>query len=221
MPDFLAWAEHASRVTRLLNPIGTIKWNTDKAYLGELRTRGIQVIDTVYVPKNSIRPLSAILSEKSWTDVVIKPRVGAASFATRRFSEKNLKEATAFLAHHAEERDMMVQPYLKSMESHGERCLVWIAGEITHAVRKTPRWEGGIESVSEAREVLPEERALALKVLLPYAQELLYARIDVARDEGGTPLIMELELVEPSLFLIEEPRALARFAAYCFAASSA
>lgn len=218
LPDFLAWAERASNSTQLLNPLSVLKWNTDKAYLGDLKTRGIPVIDTAYVPKGGGRRLSAILSQKNWTDVVIKPRVGAASFATRRFSAESMVEAGVFLARHAEERDMLVQPYLHSVETHGERCLVWIADEITHAVRKTPRWEGGTESAAQAREVLPEERALALRALEPYARELLYARVDVARGVGGEPLIMELELVEPSLFLLEEPRALERFAARCFAA---
>lgn len=218
LPEFLTWAESASKSTKLLNPLGILKWNTDKAYLGELWSRGIPVVDTVSVPKGGRRPLSAILSEKNWTDVVIKPRVGAASFATRHFSAENRTEAGSFLARHAEERDMLIQPYLHSVETHGERCLVWISGEITHAVRKTPRWEGGTESVAQAREVLPEERALALRALEPCARELLYARVDVARGAGGEPLIMELELVEPSLFLLEEPRALERFAAHCLSA---
>lgn len=159
--------------------------------------------------------MGGILTERGWRDFVIKPRVGAASFATRRFSTQNAQEGGEFLEKHSLERDMLVQPYLLSVETHGERCLVWIAGEITHAVRKTPRWEGGSESVSEAIAPLPEEKALALKVLKPFAPELLYARVDLARDDDGHPVVMELELVEPSLFLIEQPRALERLAAKC------
>ena len=114
----------------------------------------------------------------------------------------------------------MVQPYVRSVEGHGERALVWIAGEITHAMRKSPRMEGDPESVG-AVPVLDDERAFALKVLEPFAKALLYARVDLARDENGALMVMELELVEPSLFLIYNPPALTRLAERCAALARA
>ncbi len=110
---------------------------------------------------------------------------------------------------------MLVQPYLRSVESGGERALVWISGEITHAVRKTPRFSGQEESVSDATTIAADELAFARGVLEPLRRDLLYARVDIARDESGAPVLMELELLEPSLFLCREPRALARFARSC------
>jgi hypothetical protein len=109
------------------------------------------------------------------------------------------------------DRDALVQPYLPSVETHGERALVWIDGHFTHAVRKTPRWSGENESVSDALAVEPDERALGELALAPLASRLLYARVDVARDERGEPLLMELELIEPSLFLAQHASALSRF----------
>jgi hypothetical protein len=90
--------------------------------------------------------------------------------------------------------------------------LVWIAGELSHAVRKNPRLAGGDESVSAALVPEADERAFAEKVLAPRRAGLLYARVDVARAPDGSLLLMELELVEPSLFLKQSPPSLARFA---------
>jgi hypothetical protein len=108
------------------------------------------------------------------------------------------------------ERDLLIQPYLPSVEGHGERALVWIDGEFTHAVRKSPRFADGAESVSEALPISSAERALGHAALRDVADQLLYARVDVALGFDGTPVLMELELIEPSLFLLQNPRALQR-----------
>ena len=113
---------------------------------------------------------------------------------------------------------MLVQAFLPAVEGHGERALVHIDGALTHAVRKQPRFAGDAESVSAAVAALPEEAALAERVLaeagaalgLPAAPPLLYARCDVAPGPAGSPVLMELELIEPSLFLAEAPAALER-----------
>lgn len=200
LKGFLAWAERAARATKLYNPLEIVRWNSDKSYLREL---GVPVVPTLFADRGKPAP------KWTWTDVVVKPRVGAGSFATKRFGEA--AAAYAFLSEACAERDMLVQPYVRSVDGHGERALVWIAGELTHSVRKSPRFTGSDESVTEA-EVSAEERAFAEKALAPYARHLLYARVDVARDDDGSLRLMELELVEPSLFLKQSPKALARFA---------
>jgi glutathione synthase/RimK-type ligase-like ATP-grasp enzyme len=105
----------------------------------------------------------------------------------------------------------MVQRHTPGFEDPGERALVWIDGELTHAVRKSPRFEGGAEQVSEALPLSREERALAEKAIARVEGELLYARVDVVADADGTLLVSELELMEPSLFLLQNPPALERF----------
>jgi len=107
---------------------------------------------------------------------------------------------------------VLVQRYAAAVETSGERALVWIDGALTHSVRKSPRFTGQEESVSGALEPAPDERALAERVLARFEGELLYGRVDVVRDEGGGLQVMELELLEPSLFLVQHPPALARFA---------
>jgi hypothetical protein len=209
---FLEWTRRVSSETRLLNPADVVAWNSDKRYLGELEARGVPTVPTAYVGRGERGDLERLARDRGWGEVVIKPRVGAGSFATRRFPAASRAEAARFLESLAAERDAMVQPFLASVEGSGERALVWIAGELTHAVRKGSRWHGEHESVSGALSVAGDERALALRALEPLAERLLYARVDVARDGAGAPRLMELELIEPSLFLRQEPRALRRFA---------
>ena len=89
---------------------------------------------------------------------------------------------------------------------------MFIDGEFTHAVRKSPRFAGGVEQVSASLPISAAERAVGEAALAPFRATLLYGRVDVAPGPDGRPVVMELELVEPSLFLLQEPRALARLA---------
>ncbi len=215
LPLFLEWIERTSQLCRVMNPPDVLRWNSDKSYLGELAQEGVPVIPTIPVPKGSSPSLDRLLGGRSWSRIVIKPRFGAGSFATRRFQEPCGAEARDFLERSSAERDMMIQPYLPSVEGPGEKALVWIAGELTHAIRKAPRFGTDDEKTSEALRIAPDEREFAERILRPWAGRLLYGRVDVARDEDGKLLLMELELLEPSLFLIEEPRALDRLARAC------
>ncbi len=204
---FLAWAARVNRITRLYNPLPVVRWNHNKRYLADLERAGVPVVPTVY-PTGSVADAMRALG----TDhAVIKPVISAASFETMRV-HGNVAEAEAHAKKIARRCDVMVQPYVKSVEGYGERSLVWIAGELTHAVRKSPRFGGEHESVSEALPIEPDERALAEAALATVREPLLYARVDVARDDAGRPMIMELELIEPSLFLLQSPGALHRFA---------
>jgi hypothetical protein len=144
--------------------------------------------------------------------VVVKPAVSAASFATRRFAPAAAEAAEAHLAALAADRDVLVQPFLTAVEGYGERALIWIDGELTHAVRKTPRFAGEDETVSPAGvPIAAAEAALARRAVDAVGASLLYARIDVAPGPDGTPVLMELELVEPSLYFGQGPAGLARF----------
>ncbi len=205
LESFVAWA---ARPRPLWNPVEIVRWNVHKGYLAELAGRGHPVVPTVLHRHGSSEE-----AELGEGPVVIKPAVSAGSFATRRFAAGEHAEARAFLAEMVRARDVLVQPYVPSVEGHGERALVWIDGALTHAVRKSPRFSGDDEAVSAtAMPIEADERALAEAVLAPLAAELLYARVDMARDERGRPMLMELELIEPSLFLVQHPPARARLA---------
>ncbi|MBN8609678.1 MAG: hypothetical protein J0L92_03790 [Deltaproteobacteria bacterium] len=188
------------------NPADVLLENLHKRYLLALRERGVPTVPTSLVLRDE--PIDTLPFDGA---LVVKPAVSAASFRTARFSREQHLEAITFARALATERDVLIQPYLEAVEHSGERALVWIDGEVTHAVRKSPRLSGEKESVALVP-VADDERALATKALAPYASRLLYARVDVVRDAHGSPVVMELELLEPSLFLAQHPPALTRFA---------
>lgn len=154
----------------------------------------------------------ALAGERGWERVVIKPAVGAGSFETHRTVAQD-PAAAAICSRFFVERDVLVQPYLASVDGYGERALVWIDGEFTHAVRKSPRFAADAEQVSEALPITAAERAVGTAALAPVHDRLLYARVDVAPGPTGEPVVMELEVVEPSLFLLQSPHALERLVA--------
>ncbi len=211
---FLAWVDSCAASTRLWNPAAIVRWNSHKRYLLELGQAGLPVVPTRLVPAGSSAELMHLAG--GWDEVVVKPAVSAGSFGTRRIARADF--ATVGQAHLDQllggAHDVLVQPFLSSVESYGERALVWIDGALTHAVRKTPRFAGEAQRISEAVPIAADEAALAESILAAVVrQPLLYARVDLARDESGRPCVMELELIEPSLFLDRSPAALARLAA--------
>lgn len=214
---FESWIHRTERIAPLWNPGGVLRGNLHKRYLLDLQRRGIPIVPTVCVPKlqgttKSRTTLADVLTERGWDDVVVKPAVGAGSFGTLRFRVNELAAGEAHFARLIAERDVLVQPYERSVEGHGERALVWIDGAFTHAVRKSPRFGDDAEHVSEALAIESDELELGLRALEEHAANLLYARVDVARGADGAPRVMELELVEPSLFLTQSPPALERLA---------
>jgi glutathione synthase/RimK-type ligase-like ATP-grasp enzyme len=209
---FLRWLDDVAEQSVVLNPPHVVRWNLDKRYLRALADRAIPTVPTAWVERGEAFDLGRVVDEHGWDDFVLKPTVGAASFATRRFGRATLTDATAFLRAEVGTRAMMVQPYLESVEGYGERSIVWIAGAFTHAVRKSPRFGGEHESVGAAVPIADDERRLAARILAPIEAELLYARVDLARNRDGNPVLMELEVAEPSLFLVQNPSGLGRFA---------
>jgi hypothetical protein len=216
---FHSWCERAAAAARLRNPLPALRWNLHKRYLLDLQARGVPVVPTVLLARGADADLLAVAAERGWDDVVVKPAIGAASVGTRRFRLREGSgpgEGRAFLAATLCERDALVQPYLREVEESGERAQVWIAGEHTHCVRKEPRFAGQDERVSAALAPGAEERAFVARALAALPQDarrdLLYARADLIRLAGGGLVLGELELLEPSLFLVQHPPALTRLA---------
>ncbi|HET9233662.1 MAG TPA: hypothetical protein VFP10_05960 [Candidatus Eisenbacteria bacterium] len=211
--DFLDWAERAGRAAPLCNPLDVIFWNHDKRYLLELERLGVPIVPTVRLPRGTAGRLEERVRARGWREVVVKPAISASSFRTARFGPSAWPAGEAHLSTLLDLGDVLIQEYMPEVEEYGERALVWIDGVFTHAVRKSPRLMEETEQVSEAVAITPEEEEIgerALKAVEP--GKLLYARVDVVPDTNGKPRIMELELIEPSLFLLQSPAALDRFA---------
>lgn len=211
--DFMAWADRIAQVTDLWNPLSVVRWNVHKRYLLDLEAQGVPVAPTELVEQGSDEPLASILDRRGWDEVVVKPAISAASFRTLRIGPGEIVRGESHLRELATDGDTLVQRYLPSVEGYGERAMVWVEGEVTHAVRKTPRFSGQDESVSDAMEISSAEMDLAAQAVAAVDGTPLYARIDVAPGPDDTPVVMELELIEPSLFFPQGPEALERLVA--------
>lgn len=216
--QFLTWAD---AVPRLANPAPILRWNTDKAYLRELADAGLPVTATQWVLPGQ----AADLDQPA--DYVIKPAVGAGSRFAGRFAPGDRAKAEAHLqALHATGATAMVQPYVDAVDTVGEAAMVYLDGVYSHAITKHAMLPPGTvhEDVTErlfvqerivARVPSAAERAVADDVAA-YVRDrfgpLLYTRIDLLPDPAG-PVVIELELTEPSLFLTYAEGACDRFAA--------
>jgi glutathione synthase/RimK-type ligase-like ATP-grasp enzyme len=210
LEEFLAWA---GSVPRLRNGVELLHWNTDKTYLRDLEKAGLPVVPTVWNPVRA----DELPDSGEW---VVKPSISAGSRDTARWSERS-----AALAHVAQltlaGRTAMLQPYLASVDDAGETAMLFIGGRFSHAVRKGQllhRGEGvrqDRDSRGDLRRTEPTaaQREVADAVfavigqLVPVAPQPLYARIDLVHDAAGRPVVLELELTEPSLFLPQAPEA--------------
>ncbi|HUX05294.1 MAG TPA: hypothetical protein VMV53_10380 [Acidimicrobiales bacterium] len=198
--EFLGWARSLARVE---NRVEVLEYFSDKHYLGDLAARGHRVVATRYCDVDEVPEFFA-------GDFVVKPCVGAGSIDAERYGPDEHERARAHVARlHATGRDVLIQPYVASVDERGERALVFIDGVFSHAMTKGALlntasherdWLFRAEQMSRAE---PEPEALALaEAILAEADlaDLLYARVDLVHDETGWA-VMELELVEPSLFL--------------------
>jgi hypothetical protein len=225
--EFLAWTR---RVPRLANPAPLVAWNTTKTYLRDLAGAGVPVVPTRwYEPgaggNGQFEPPAA-------AEYVVKPAVGAGSRDVGRFRAGADDGAAArhLAGLLAAGRTVMVQPYLEGVDTAGESALIYFKGVYSHAIRKGPMLdrpgiatgaddEGSglvLEERISPRAPGDDERALAERVLAAVPGGLgnpLYARVDMVPGPDGAPVLLELELAEPSLFLGYAPGAVERCAA--------
>ena len=204
---FVAWARS---VPRLANPAEIVEWNTDKHYLQDLAKAGVPV-----VPTNWLEPSDAIVLPPAGRHV-LKPSVGAGSVDAALFDFAAAHEAGLARAHAerllAGGQTVLVQPYLERIDQHGEAALMFFGGEFSHAVTKGAMLADQGEMVAGLykAEVIKPRVATAAEIEIarvalaatPVAKEqLAYARVDLVPAADGSPLVIELELTEPSLFL--------------------
>ncbi|MET7621546.1 hypothetical protein [Streptomyces sp. NPDC005408] len=216
--EFLAWVDTTARVTQLWNPAPVVRWNSDKRYLVKLTERGVSVVPTQFVEPGGR------YSEEDFDmadGVVVKPAVSAGAMDTARYEPGRHADA----ARHArmlldQGRTVMIQPYLRLVEE-GERALVFFSGTFSHAIRKGPVLIEP-EVIDNFREVHPGaapyrpteveiRTALEALAVVPSPGAPLFARVDLALNETRDPVVMELELIEPNLFLHDNPLGLERF----------
>lgn len=227
--EFFAWLRSVEGVTRVVNDPSVIRWNAHKAYMLELARSGVPVVPTELVRQGQACDLNALMESRSWQRVVLKPAVSADSWETIRIDATNTELGRAYLDRHRSERDVLIQPFIEAVDSvdggRGERCLVFFASSFSHAVNKNSCFLGGRHAVTrEGMRVDPAEDELVMATsVLQSAATLVgvasfaYARVDVARGADGKPILLELELFEPTLFFLEAPGSADRFASVLLA----
>lgn len=203
----------------LWNPVPMVLWNMDKRYLGDLAERDVPIVPTVWLAQGDTPKLTAVLAQQGWPQAVIKPRISASAHDTWATSQPVAAADQARLAAMLSKQDLMVQPQLPEI-AQGEWSLIFLAGSYSHAVLKRPAVGNifvqehlGGSAVSAAPDAAMIEQA---GVILQQAIALtgcpaLYARVDGVLLNGRFTL-MELELIEPDLFLGSDDGAAARFA---------
>lgn len=218
LDEFLAWAEHVDGLTTLLNPLDILRWNADKRYLTDLNGAGVRTVPTAFAEDG------ASIEWPRDRDIVVKPSVSAGSRSTARFGADELDAARSLVEDIWQSgRTAMIQPYLSGVDSDGELGLVSFDGHHSHAFRKGPLLQRGAgptpglfapEEISTAV-VGDAERALADSAIRAVYQSVgrrpLYARVDIVMQEG-VPLVLEVELIEPSVYHWTDPPSASRFA---------
>lgn len=187
----------------MLNPVPLLRWNSDKRYLAELGTKGIHVIPTRLVTRLDEAAMADARAEFG-DELVIKPPVSASAYGTHRLGPGDPLPADS------RGQEMLVQPFLRSVAEEGEYSCLLFGGRFSHAIVKRPKAGdyrvqphlGGSE-----RPCPPPEGAIELahEALAAAPADAAYARVDMVRDNGGKLAVIELELIEPALWLQHAP----------------
>lgn len=235
--EFVEWAEQVDAVTTLANPAAVVRWNTDKHYLAQLEASGVPIVPTMWLePERHLSSRALHTRFPANGDFVIKPAVSAGSMDSGRYTAINANSRGLAIAHARRlleaDRTVMVQRYLSSVDTVGERAHIFISGEYSHSVMKgamldgPDTGEGGLYREERMTAIEPSAAELEMsRSILATARDLLtassagevrpesflYARVDLVSSDEGAPVLMELEMVEPSLFMTLGDGAVERF----------
>ena len=198
----------------LLNPPALLAWNTDKRYLAELERAGVPVVPTRFVDRPDAQEIARAAEAFGTVELVVKPRVSAGAHATLRVKAGGDTDA---LGAAGETGAAMIQPFLRAIQGEGELSLLVFGGVATYAVAKRAaqgdfRVQVQHGGVYAAVPITEEMRDLAAAALAACPQTPAYARVDMVRDADGHLRLMELELIEPDLYLGHAPDSGAAFA---------
>jgi O-ureido-D-serine cyclo-ligase len=224
LAEFLAWSERVAKLTTLLNPVPVIRWNTDKRYMRDLAQAGVPIVPTRFVEPgmDAARAVREVLERERSEELVVKPAVGSGSRHAQRHPRADLTAIREHVERLLEmEHTALLQPYLERVDAHGETALIYFEGRFSHAIRKGPMLQAGgtpTEQLFAAETITPRTPTAAELAVGEQAVRtipggpLLYARVDLIRDAADRPCVLELELTEPSVFLLHDEGSAARFA---------
>ena len=217
LAEFLSWLEVAQAQLPMWNSLEVIRWNCHKRYLAQLADRGLPVVPTrVFEPGQKLEG-AELMAWAAGRPLVAKPAVSAGAFKTARYPRWS-EEVLAHLEDLLVSEPAMLQPYYARIETEGEKSLIFFDGVYSHAVRRhLPLVEGPeVDYLMNLVQPSSQELATAHEIFdgLPF-DDLLYARVDLIPDPQGRPVLLEIELIEPQLFLREYPSGAEALARAC------
>ena len=204
-PGFIAWLDRLGSQTDLLNTASLVQWNFDKQYLVELRERGKNVVPTAIVTSASEVAISRALQQIPAAEIVVKPRFGADAYGVTRLPP----EPEAIAAHFERfgtQGGLLIQPFIPGVELERERSLVFIGGRFSHALYRNPFGSGPTRQTPDNLHTPTAEELSYCGELLGSLPQLAYARVDLL-PVCASPALMELEIIDPSLFFKAQPSA--------------
>lgn len=211
--EFEAWLAQVSTQTQLWNPAELIQWNMRKTYLRDLAKQGVPIVPTVWLEQESVVNLRAELAAQNWDEAILKPAISASAYHTRRVSIETIASDQAYLNEAITQRAYLLQPFVPEIQTSGEWSFIFFNNgeqvQFSHALRKLP--QAGDYRVQEEYggstmlQIAPDnllEQARQIVDAIPH--DWLYVRVD-AVELGGILTLMELELIEPALYLHKNP----------------
>lgn len=202
----------------LVNELSLVRWTLNKTYLRDLEERGAAIVPSIWFDDFDSLQIPHWFNTLGSDKLVIKPDVGANAQDTFVLTQPVPDELSSYLLETFANRPFFVQPFMENIQSEGEYSLFFFGGEYSHAILKTPEdsdFRTQEEHGAEITSVIATQRQIetARQVLSLVVPEPAYVRADFVRDDDDNFLLMELELIEPSLYLRTDPGAAARFAA--------
>lgn len=204
--EFTEWLLRTARVTLILNKVDTVLWNSNKFYLRELEEQGIAIAPTLFVAGGTQLSQDSLARTGNWQEVVVKPAVSASAHKTWMFERQNMPSPEK-LAELMDGKDFLLQQFIPEVQTQGEISFVYIDGIFSHAALKRPaigdfrvQQEHGGSSELLHPSALLLKQANAIAKAVPQVRNSLYCRLD-AIERDRKLLLMELELIEPELFL--------------------
>ncbi len=215
--EFRSWLTQTAKRTILVNPPRSVLWNLDKKYLLELARKGIPIPSTLFIPCGSEGSLASWFQRSGWSKAVLKPCVSASAWHTFLLDASTLPTVAPVFRDLNQNNEFLLQAFQEKVPVEGERSLVIIEGQVAHAelklaskgdFRVQEEFGGYLQSFTPS----PEEAALALRAVALCPEPVLYARVDLITRNDGVPALMEMELMEPELWLRRHPDSVTRFA---------
>lgn len=208
--DFYEWLDKIEKSgLRMLNPFQAVRWNADKHYLKDIANTGLRVTPTHFIEKNEVPDLELYFNLFSTETLIIKPVISGGSKNTFKFARNNISELTPKIVALLQEEAFMLQPFLREIQEEGEWSFLFFNGKFSHSLLKKAkagdfRVQHYLGGTIHSQNPPPGLLDKAQQYVDRFARECLYARVDGVVMEGEFHL-MELELIEPFLFLFTHP----------------